>query len=62
MDSMILFFGNILRAELVNLMEGPQSLRSRAHSTGSHTSFNSNDGQKPVNSLGDYESDSDSNV
>jgi hypothetical protein len=59
-DSMVLFFGNILRAELVNLMETPQSSRIRAHSTGSHASFDSNDGQNPVNNLDDHESDSDS--
>jgi hypothetical protein len=58
-DSMILFFGNILRAEFVNLMKEPQLSRSRAHSSGSHISFDSTDGQDPVNKL-DSKSESDS--
>ena len=35
MDSMNKYFGDQLRLELVNLIERPESLRSRARSTGS---------------------------
>ena len=53
MDEMIEYFGGILRAELVHLMKKPQSCRSRAHSSGSHVSFDSCDGQNPVHKLDD---------
>ena len=48
---MIVYFGGILREELVRLTEKPES-RSRARSSGSHISFDSSDGQDPVIKLG----------
>jgi len=58
-DLMITYFGSILRAELVHLLENPQSFRSRAHSTGSNISYDSSDGQNPVHQFDDSDSNND---
>lgn len=52
MDQMIVQFGGILRAELVHLMEKPNSSRIRAHSSGSHISIDSSKRQKPIFKFG----------